>query len=225
VQIIRKNFGLKVLAVALAVVGWAYVRFASNPIVATARFDQQFSVPIGAIDLPVGYVAHFTDREAVVTVESKRGEPPVKPDEIKAVLDLSNKGSGVYNVPVQLVAPNIVVQSLSPASVTLTIEKIETRLLPVAFHYVGSPIAGLVVSDARINPEAVTIQGPSSLLSQVAAVHVDVALPGQARNVDEMLRPVAVSPFGMEVSGLDVTPDLVRVRVRFVADANVREQK
>jgi YbbR domain-containing protein len=225
VQIIRKNFGLKVLAVALATVGWAYVRFASNPIVATARFDQQFSVPIGAIDLPVGYVAHFTDREAVVTVETKRGEPQVKPDEIKAVLDLSNKGTGVYNVPVQLVAPNIAVQSLSPASVTLTIEKIETRELPIAFHYVGLPIAGVVVSNATIDPAVVSVQGPSSLLSQVSAVHVDVTLPGEAKNLDEMVRPVAVSPFGMEVSGLDVAPDLVRVRVRFVADKNVRAQK
>ncbi len=32
-QIIRKNFGLKVLAVTLAVIGWAYVRFA-GPLVA-----------------------------------------------------------------------------------------------------------------------------------------------------------------------------------------------
>jgi YbbR domain-containing protein len=225
VQIIRKNFGLKVLAVALAIFGWAYVRFANNPIVATARFDQQFSVPIAAIDLPVGYVAHFTDREAVVTVETKRGEPQVKPDEIKAVLDLSNKESGVYNIPVQLVAPNIAVQSLSPASVTLTIEKIETRLVPVAFHYVGSPVAGVVVSEAKINPAVVTIQGPSSALSQVSAVHVDVTIPGQARDLDEMVRPVAVSPFGLEVGGLDVTPDLVRVRVQFVTDPNARAQQ
>ncbi len=46
VQIIRKNFGLKVLALTLAIVGWAYFRYATNPIVAAARFDQQISVPI-----------------------------------------------------------------------------------------------------------------------------------------------------------------------------------
>ncbi len=136
-QIIRKNFTLKVLALTLAIVGWAYVRFATNPVVATARFDQQMSVPITSVNLTAGYVAHFTDREAVVTVAPRRGEAAIKPEEIKAVLDLAGKGAGVYNVPVALVAPQIVVQSLSPASVTLTIEKIESRDFPLAVHYVG----------------------------------------------------------------------------------------
>lgn len=33
-QIIRKNFGLKLLSVAIAIVGWAYIRFAGNPAIA-----------------------------------------------------------------------------------------------------------------------------------------------------------------------------------------------
>ena len=87
-QIIRKNFGLKLLALALAIVGWAYFRFATNPIVAAARFNQQISLPIAAVDLAPGLVAHYTERQAVVTVETKPGEPAVRPDEIKAVLGL-----------------------------------------------------------------------------------------------------------------------------------------
>ena len=184
-----------------------------------------FSVPVTAIDLPVGYLAHFSDRDAVVTVESKRGEPPVKPDEIKAVLDLSNKGTGVYNVPIQLVAPDIAVQSLSPASVTLSIEKIEARVFPVAFHYVGTPTPGVVVADASITPNNVTVHGPSSDLSAISALDVDVPLPNQAKTLDEMVRPVAVGSFGAEIPGLDVRPDLVRVRVRFVTGSNTAAQK
>ncbi len=148
-EIIRKNFALKALAVALAIVGWAYFRFAGNPIVATPEF-QQLSIPISAANLALGYVARYADREAVVTVATKRGEPGVKPDEIKAVLDLSNKETGVYNVPVQLVAPDVAVQSLSPASVTLTIEAIEQRSFPVTVHYVGAQPSGIVVGGMQI---------------------------------------------------------------------------
>lgn len=42
-QIIRKNFGLKVFAVTLAVIGWAYVKFA-GPIVA-AHFKGLIAPP------------------------------------------------------------------------------------------------------------------------------------------------------------------------------------
>jgi YbbR domain-containing protein len=217
-QIVRNNFALKVLAVGLALVGWAYFRFASNPIVATAQFDQQLSVPITAVNLPLGLVARFTDHAAVVTIATKRGEPAVKPEEIKAVLDLSNKGAGIYNVPVQLVAPDVVVQSLSPASVTLTIERIEERSFPVTLHYVGSPQpTGIVVSSTQILPASSVVRGPTSLLAQVSAVHADVALPAQPKSVDEMVRPVAVDSSGAEISGVAVAPNLVRVAMDVVA--------
>jgi YbbR domain-containing protein len=215
-EIVRKNFALKVLALALAIVGWAYFRFAGNPIVATPEF-QQLSIPITPVNLTLGNVARFTDHEAVVTVATKRGEPAVKPEEIKAVLDLSSKGTGVYNVPVQLVAPDVVVQSLSPASVTLTIERIEQRVFPIAVHYVGAKPAGIVMSATTILPQTARVGAASSLLVQVAGVQADVAVPGEPKTVDEMVRPVAVDSSGAQLDGLTVTPNLVRVQVRFVS--------
>ena len=214
-QIIRKNFGLKVLSLALAVIGWAYFRYAANPVLA-ARFDQQFSVPIVTANLPVGYIARFADKEAVVTVTSRRGEPEVKPDEIKAVLDLDGKAAGVYNVPVELVAPNVVVQSLSPASVSLTIEKIDRRSFPLAFHYLSSQQSSVVVENAQLMPPQVLVEGPQDALSQVSAIRVDVAMPQTPQSIDEMVRPVPVDANGAEVGELEVSPDLIRVRVDFV---------
>ncbi len=215
-QIVRQNFALKVLALTLAVVGWAYFRFAGNPLVATPQYEQ-LSIPITAVNLPLDYVARFTDHQAVVSVAAQRGEAAVKPEEIKAVLDLSNKGTGVYNVPVQLVAPDVVVQSLSPASVTLTIESIEERSFPIAVHYVGSQSKGVVVSAARILPQSALVRAPVSLLAQVSAVQADVALPAEPKSVDEMVRPAAVDSSGAELAGISVAPNLVRVEIRFLA--------
>jgi YbbR domain-containing protein len=217
VQIVRKNFGLKLLSVVLAVIGWAYFRFATNPIVAAAHFDQQISLPISVVNLPVGYTAHYTEREAIVTIASKPGEPAAKADEMKAVLDLANKTSGVYNVPVQLVAPDIVVASLSPASVTLTVERIEQRFFPLTVHYVGSQKSGVVVAGQRLTPAAVSIEGASSVLAQVSAVRVDVMLPNAPASVDEMLRPVPENALGDEISGLQLGPDLVRAQLQFAS--------
>jgi YbbR domain-containing protein len=216
-ELIRNNFGLKLLAVALALVGWAYFRFAANPLLAAGPVNQQLSVPITAVNLPIGYVARFTDHEAVVTVATKRGEPAIKPDQMRAVLNLASKGAGVYNVPVQLVAPELAVQSLSPASVTLTIEKIEQRSFPIALHYVGEPARGIVVSEARIRPSVAIVRAPTSALALISAVDANVALPDQPKAVDEMLRPIAVDGSGAEVNGVSVSPDLVRVQMRFDA--------
>jgi YbbR domain-containing protein len=148
-------------------------------------------------------------------VQTKRGDPDLKPDEVKAVLDLSNKLSGVYNIPVQLVAPNVVVQSLSPASVSLTIERIAERSLPVTFHF-SNEQTDVVIGSEHATPAAITVHGPESILGQIATVRVDVVVPTSPKSVDEMLRPVAVNSSGEEVSDVDVSPDLVRVQVAYV---------
>ncbi|HEY9179848.1 MAG TPA: CdaR family protein [Candidatus Baltobacteraceae bacterium] len=213
VSAIRNNFGIKLLSLFLAIVGWAYFRFASNPLI-TARFDQQISVPITAVNVPSGYIARFPDKAAAVTIVPERGQPPVKPDEVKAVLDLSNRTAGVYNVPVQLVAPNVAVQSLSPASVTLTIEKIDQKAFPVAMYY-GTQ-GNVVVSRFTVTPSSVTVRGPDSELSQVATVRINMPLNTSGASFDEMIRPVAVNSNGDQIGDVQVTPNLVRVQAKLL---------
>lgn len=212
VAAIRRNFGLKLLALFLAIVGWAYFRFSSNTAFG-AGFDQQLSVPIAAVNLPSGYIARFPDKTAVVTIEPKRGEPAVKGDQIKAVLDLSNRSPGVYNVPLQIVSPSVEVQSQNPSTVTLTIEKIDQKTFPVAMHYGGS--ASVVVTHFSVTPASVTVNGPTSDLSQVATVRVDMPLKSSQTALDEMIRPVAVNSSGEEIGDVQVTPNLVRVQAQF----------
>lgn len=213
-EILRKNFGLKLLALALAILGWAYFRFASNPLLA-ARFDQQISVPINVLNLPVGYVAHFAEHEAVITIASQRGQAAVRPDEVKAVLDLSGKTAGAYNVPVQLVAPDVVVQSLSPASVTLTLETILTKVFPATMYY-SDRQPGIVVSSVQMTPINATVRGAQSVISQVASLRLNVTMPQSPRDMDIMVRPVPVDAQGDEVTDVQVSPNLIRVQASFV---------
>ena len=210
---VRRNFGLKSISLLLAILGWAYFRFGTNPVI-TARFDQQLSVPITAANLAPGFIARFPDKTAIVTILPKRGEPQIKSEEIKAVLDLSNRTAGVYNVPVQLVAPNVAIQSLSPASITLTIEKIDEKSFPVAMHYGGQ--ANVVVSHFTVTPATVIARGPTDELSQVATVRVVMPLSGAHSSLDEMIRPVAVNPSGEEIGDVQVVPNLVRVQAQFL---------
>lgn len=210
---IRRNFPVKALSVFLAIVGWAYFRFANDPII-TARFDQQLSVPITAANLQPGYIARFAEKTAAITIEPKRGEPAVRPDEVKAVLDLGKFGPGVYNVPVQLVAPSVVVQKLTPATVTLTVEKIDQKTFPVAMYYGGQ--ATVVVAHSTITPSSVTVRGPTDELAQVATVRIDMPLSGSQNSLDAMIRPLAVSPAGEEIPDVQVVPNLVRVQAQFL---------
>jgi hypothetical protein len=101
--------------------------------------------------------------------------------------------------------------------VTLDVERIEERTVPVALHYVGNLRGSVVVSDAKVEPTTATLRAPTSDLANVASVRVDVALPGEPATFDAMLRPIATDEHGAEIAAVSVAPNLVRVRAAFVS--------
>ena len=217
---IRRNFGLKALAVALAITAWAYFHFSAAPSI-TAHFDQQLNVPIVVTGLHAGLVAtDYSDRSAIVTVEVPRNGPPIKPDQISAVLDLNDRVEpGIINLPVKIVAPDLVIRSLSPASVTLNVDRVETRIVPVSISYTGGN-GSLVVESSTVNPSVTTVRGIATDLAKVDVVKIEIPLGTKAGDFDAMVRPVANDARGGDIAGVQVSPNLVRVRARFAPSSN-----
>jgi hypothetical protein len=218
-QAIKRNFGLKLLALSLAVIAWAYFHFSAAPSI-TAHFDQQLSVPIVVSGLRPGLVATYDERTAIVTVEVPRNGPPIKPDQVQAVLDLNDRPDpGFMNLPVKIVAPDLVIKSLSPASVTLSVDRVETRQIPVSISYAGGN-GSLVVDSSTVNPSVTTVRGIANDLAKVDMVKIEIPLGTKPGNFDAMVRPVAADAHGNEVPGTQASPNLVRVRARFAASTN-----
>jgi hypothetical protein len=114
-----------------------------------------------------------------------------------------------------VIAPDLQIRSLAPASVTLSIDRLESRTFPVSIAYSGD-FKNIVVDSAGVNPSGVTLRGIASDLARVQAVRVEITLPAKAATVDAMIRPLAVSAAGDEVGSVTVSPNLVRVRARFI---------
>ena len=207
------------MAFALAVTAWAYFHFSAAPSI-TAHFDQQLSIPIVVTGLRPGFVADYSDRSAIVTVEAPRNGPPIKPEQVQAVLDLGERDDpGIINLPVKIVAPDLVIKSLSPGSVTLSLDRLETRSVPVSIAYQGGN-GSLVVESSIVNPSTTTVRGVANDLARVEVVKVEIPLGTKPGDFDAMMRPVAADAAGAEVAGVQVSPNLVRVRAQFAPSTN-----
>lgn len=216
---LKNNFGLKLLSLGLAVVAWAYFHLAAAP-GTIARFDQTLSIPIVATGLKPGYQVRYTDKTATVVIEVPRNGTPVKSDQMQAVLDLTDLSEpGYHNVPVKIVSPDVTIRSLAPASVTLSLDRIEDRTLPVSLDYIGDR-HGIVVESAQVTPSTTTLHGVATDLAKVTAVRVQIPIPDSPGAKDEMIHPTPSDARGAEVPNVDVSPNLVRVRVRFVPPAS-----
>ncbi|HEY0613391.1 MAG TPA: hypothetical protein VGC96_02075, partial [Candidatus Elarobacter sp.] len=123
-NVLKNNFGLKVLSVFLALAAWGYFHLAAAP-GTTAKFDQTLAVPIVVTGLKTGYQARFAEKVATVVIEVPRNGQSVKPDQVQAVLDVGELvDPGFHEVPVKIVSPDVSIKSLSPASVTLQLDRL-----------------------------------------------------------------------------------------------------
>lgn len=215
-NLLRNNFGLKLLSVCLALAAWGYFHLAAAP-GTTAKFDQTLAVPIVVTGLKTGYQARYAEKVATVIIEVPRNGQAPKPDQVQAVLDVSELvDPGFHEVPVKIVSPDVAIKSLSPASVTLSLDRLEERTVPVSFDYVGDR-RGIVVESAQVTPQMTTIRGVATDLSRVTGVRVEIPIPPKPEQFDKMLRPTPTGPHGDEIGNVQVSPNLVRVRARFVA--------
>jgi hypothetical protein len=223
-NLLRNNFGLKVLAVGLALAAWGYFHLAAAP-GTTARFDQTLEVPIVVTGLKTGYQARYAEKVATVVIEVPRSGQTVKPDQVQAVLDVGDLvDPGFHNVPVKIVSPDLAIKSLSPASVTLSLDRLESHIVPVSIDYVGER-RGIVVDSAQVTPTTTTIRGVAADLSRVNGVRVEIPIPERPQQFDNMLRPTPTGVRGEEIGNVQVSPNLVRVRARFISTTGQRTSK
>jgi YbbR domain-containing protein len=201
------------------VLAWAYFHFSAAPSI-TAHFDQQLSVPIVVTGLRPGFVANYPEHTAIVTLEAPRNGPPIRSDQVEAVIDLGERDQpGIVNVSVKLVAPDLVVKSLSPSSVTLSLDRLAMRSVPVSISYAGGAGA-LVVASSAVSPSVTSVRGVANDLAKVELVKVEVPLGTKPGDFDQMMRPIAVDAAGNDVASVQVSPNLVRVQAHFVPSSN-----
>jgi YbbR domain-containing protein len=162
-----RNIGLKVLAIALAVVLWLTI--AGEHVV-----ERSIRVPLEFRNVPqaLEIVGATPDTVDVRVRGSSALLSRVQPGEIVAVLDLATARPGPRLFAVradEVRAPfGIEVAQVLPATLSLDLEKSARRSVPVIPMTQGDPAPGYVVTRKTVQPATVTIVGPETRVRQVS---------------------------------------------------------
>lgn len=211
-DIFRHKFVVKVFALLGAAVLWFFVMSDQNPVM-----DSSVSVPVTVVGAPER--AKVTPNVSTIKVKlrgPRSAFAAVRREEIKAVLDLSDKEPGTHHLSVQSVLPQgLEVVSLKPEYVDVLIDPLVQKSQTLHLVPMGSVGAGFTVS--RITPETdhVSLDGPETVVDTVKEVVGYVAFSGD-RTADFDLRvPLsAVDEDGRAVSDVTLTPEEVSVHVQ-----------
>jgi YbbR domain-containing protein len=103
---------------------------------------------------------------------------------------VNQKGTPVANVQV------------TPEILTVPVTILPEKTVPIVVRYIGKPTAGFSVTGISVNPNSVTLAGPSSELSTISAVDTDaVDISGASHGVT-VTKHLAL-PRGVQVVGRD----------------------
>ncbi|RME91569.1 MAG: hypothetical protein D6770_00070 [Anaerolineae bacterium] len=146
-------------------------------------------------------------------------------DSVRAILDLSGLGSGQHTVPIQMqvaIRPARIV-SITPAEVTLTLEPLTTRTLPISIVLIGEPAIGYQAGEPLTTPDKVVVSGPESLVQRVDRARISVNLTGARESVDESLPVELLDRDGLLLRDLTVNPDHIHVALPISQQGGYRD--
>jgi YbbR domain-containing protein len=182
-----RHFGLKVLAIALAVLLWLTVA-GEHTVERSLRVPLEFRNVPPALEI----VGDAPDNVDIRVRGSSALLSRLQAGEIVAVLDLASAraGSRLFHIRNDEVrAPfGVEVTQVLPATLAIDLEKSTRRTVPVKPALQGEPAPGYVVGRVSSEPSTVDIIGPESRVKQISEATTEpVSVEGTRTRVRDIL--------------------------------------
>ena len=188
--------------------------------------------PIYYRDIPVDLQLKKASAEEVeVQVSGRRGlVSSLDPQQVRAFLSVGRVDAGEHEFVLKseniVLPPGLEVERIRPSSITVDMERILEKAVPVKADLVGPPPGGFEVDAVRVKPDTVKIRGPATIIGEVDGI--------QTRPIDLRALRVRDGQASQDVPLLIASPSIslpepekgqVQVSVRFrPAEVNEEEQ-
>lgn len=179
--ILTRNLRLKALAAVLAVFTWGIVVYAANP-----PDSRTVSVPVPDPSPGIPYVLESPTAPLSVRVTGTREHvqafDPGSSLSLRPDYSVIRHG-GPQQIPVVIVNSdrNVGLDS-PPTTVSVDVDEVSTRSLPVGFRITQTPPPGFINRTPVLTPNTVIVNGPKRLLTNLEA-RVDIDLHGQKSTI------------------------------------------
>lgn len=186
-KIFRRNLGVKVISFLFAILFWLFVmnQGTSDKLIP----EQTLTIPLVASGLPQNMVV--MTQLPLVRVRLQGINPSANIKDIYAQIDLSGGEPGERSYVINVNTPvGTKVVDVQPANIKLQLDNVQEKTVPVEASVSGVPADGYQLGTTFVKPSAVNVRGPSSILSTLTKVTVEVSATG-ANETIQISRPVS----------------------------------
>jgi YbbR domain-containing protein len=147
------------------------------------------------------------------------------PQSVQALLDLSGLSSGehIADLQVQVDARPVQIVSVTPNTVTFTLEALSAKTFPVDLSLAGVPAIGYQAGDASLDAAEVLVAGAQSQVQKVERARISINLGGIRENFDQTLKVEVLDENGQKVDGVNVSPETIQVTLPVTQQGGYRD--
>ncbi len=212
---LKENLGSLLLASIMSLLVWVSAVSAGDPTEEQA-FPSPVPIEVQGLAENLTIVGSPPSTAQVVVRAPRSVWSQLTASDIHLVADLSGLEAGVHQITLSArvdLRPARVVR-FEPASLTVTLEPLGTRTVPVRIRALGTPAVGYRAQIPTVTPTEATVVGPSSSVARVAQVLAEVNLTGLRADLVETIPLLPVDPDGQTVERVRVEPGAARVQVQ-----------
>jgi len=132
---------------------------------------------------------------------------------VRAVLDLSGlqPGTHIVDLQIQVNIRPVKVVSYSPRTVSVTLESLSSKVIPLSLDIRGEPAIGYQVEDPVVDVKQITVTGPISQVDRVAEVRATLDINQAYEDISRMINVVALDENEVVINDVTLTPDRVEM--------------
>ena len=183
---LTNNWGLKMLAFAIAVMLWFVVVNVDNPI----KQKVYTNIPVTVINTEVlaesqqtFQIVDDTHTISVTVTAQRKVLQKISPEDIVAVANMKELTLKTQ-IPIDVTVNGYKVESAvaSPRNLQVKLEEELTKKFPIIPTTTGTVRDGYALGKIEAVPEKVTIRGPKSVIEQISRVEASVNVSGLSQN-------------------------------------------
>lgn len=200
-EMLKRNLGYKITSLVLAVLFWLWVTNQQSS--AQGLYgDQTYTLPLVLRNQPSNIIV--MTKLPAIRVRLQGNNPNLNVKDLYAYIDMSGSTPGEHTFTVKMdPQPQIKILDLQPQSLTLQLDSVQEKTLPVYVNLSGSPADGFQAGDPIVRPQAVNVRGPGTILNVLDKAIVEVSLTGANTAIQSSLPVLFRDKNGRPVYGPD----------------------
>ena len=210
IDLFRRNFLKKLIALVAAFLMWLFVMVEQDP-----EIEDTYTVPLTMSNVPYEFVAICETKTVTIDAHAPRSNF-VKYDAnaFRVYANLEGLGEGEHEIIPRVVMPQgFDLMDTQPGIVKVKLDPLIEQQMPIELRTTGTISQDAVVKDMIKSMELVTVVGPKSFVEQASKVYGTVNLSGNSSSFETQIPMKAVDEKDNIVPRVRVVPSVITVSV------------